>query len=116
MSESDSWPPSHLQRIREEIMESAQDAISGIGEGRGVLGVRLWADQLEVAASLYERYGDAVVLTVGYFPYPDIELGITDVVWPTRSHPTFQLSRRRSPSSWKRASGSDRALMCVRRS
>ena len=32
--------------------------------------VRLAADQEALAASLHERYGDAVELTVGVFPYP----------------------------------------------
>jgi hypothetical protein len=69
------WPPGHLERIREEIMETARDSMKEIGLGKGVLAVGLWADQADVAASLHRRYGAAVVLTVGYLPYPDIEMG-----------------------------------------
>jgi hypothetical protein len=67
------WPRGHLEHIRDEIMQSTQASISGVGLGRGVLVVRLWADQVDVAASLHQRFGGAVVLTVGYLPYPDIE-------------------------------------------
>jgi hypothetical protein len=67
------WPQGHLEHIREEIMQSTRASISGVGLGKGVLVVRLWADQLDVAASLHQRFGGAVVLTVGYLPYPDIE-------------------------------------------
>jgi hypothetical protein len=69
------WPIVHLDRIREEIVESVQGAISSIGLGKGVLGVRRWADQSDIAESLHERYGPALVLTVGHFPYPDIGSG-----------------------------------------
>jgi hypothetical protein len=67
------WPRGHLEHIREEIMHSTQASMSGVGLGKGVLVVRLWADQLDVAASLHQRFGSAVALTVGYLPYPDIE-------------------------------------------
>jgi hypothetical protein len=69
------WPPGHLERIREEIMETARDSMKEIGLGKGFLAVGLWADQADVAASLHRRYGQAVVLTVGYLPYPEIEVG-----------------------------------------
>jgi hypothetical protein len=69
------WPQGHLERIREEIMESARGSISGLGLGKGILGVRLWADHMDVAASLHLRYGDAIDLRVGYFHYPDIDSG-----------------------------------------
>ena len=69
------WPAGHLERIREEIMESTRGSINEIGQGKGILDIGLWADQVELAASLHQRYGEAVVITVGYFPYPDIESG-----------------------------------------
>jgi hypothetical protein len=60
-----------LAEIREEITSSYAGAWHGLGEGKGVVHVRLWADQLEAAEALHRRYGDAVELEVGRFPYPD---------------------------------------------
>jgi hypothetical protein len=65
------WPPGHLERIGEEIRHSAQGALSGMGSSKGVLRQRLWADQANMAASLRERYGDAIAITVGQLTYPD---------------------------------------------
>jgi hypothetical protein len=73
------WPPGHLGRIREEIMESASESMKEMGLGKGALAVGLWADQADVAASLHRRYGAAVVITVGYLAYPDIEMGNADL-------------------------------------
>ncbi len=65
------WSRHHLEEIRQEITSSYQGAWHGIGGGRGVVSVSLWADQVEAAEDLHRRYGDAVELEVGHFPYPD---------------------------------------------
>jgi hypothetical protein len=65
------WSARRLEEIRQEIMSSYEGAWHGIGSGRGVVNVSLWADQLDVAEELHRRYGDAVELQVGYLAYPD---------------------------------------------
>ena len=60
-----------LEEIRQEITSSYASAWHGLGSSKGAVQVRLWADQLEVAEELHRRYGDAVELEVGRFPYPD---------------------------------------------
>jgi hypothetical protein len=67
------WPAGHLERVYEEVKEHARHSISEIGLGKGLLHVSLWADQIDMAASLYRRYGTAIGLTLGFLPYPDID-------------------------------------------
>jgi hypothetical protein len=42
-----------------------------MGHGRGVLRVQLWADQADRAEEICRRFGEAVMVTIGMFPYPD---------------------------------------------
>lgn len=65
------WSRPHLEGIRQEITSSYQGVWHGLGDGRGVVSVSLWADRVEAAEELHRRYGDAVELEVGHFPYPD---------------------------------------------
>ncbi len=60
-----------IEEIRQEITSSYASAWHGLGSSKGAVQVQLWADQLEVAEELHRRYGDAVELEVGRFPYPD---------------------------------------------
>jgi hypothetical protein len=83
------WPQGHLERLRLEITDFAQDSISSMELGKGVLGVNLRGGQVEVAASLHERYGDAVVITVGAFPYPRIESGDASIFDSNRELPDW---------------------------
>ncbi|HTU36421.1 MAG TPA: hypothetical protein VMF35_00300 [Acidimicrobiales bacterium] len=69
------WPDGYLDQVRTEIWGRLQGSLSGIGQGKGVLHVHLWADQIDVAANLRKRFGAAVELEVGNFPYPDIASG-----------------------------------------
>jgi hypothetical protein len=88
-----SHPPAHPEQIRDEIMASFRTSVSGLGLCNGVVGVRIWADQVGVAATLHQRYGDAVSIVVGYLPYPDIESGDADLLAArNRSHETATLS------------------------
>jgi hypothetical protein len=70
---------SDLRRIREEIErdlgQRAAEAgrpvlLTSIGEGAGVISVTLRADQETLASELAARYGNAVKLRVGWFPFP----------------------------------------------
>jgi hypothetical protein len=77
----ESCPYTHadLQAMRAEIDElTAQRAadtgrrvISSIGEGVGLIHVRLRADQADFAAQLAQRFGSVVELQVGEFSFPD---------------------------------------------
>jgi hypothetical protein len=63
-----------LRRVREEIerdlgqraAEAGRWILTSIGEGAGVISVALRADQENLA----DRYGNAVELRVGWFPFP----------------------------------------------
>lgn len=67
------FPRSQLEEIRREVNDTSADrpgAFMQWGIGRGRVNVQLAADQEDLAASFHERYGDAVELRVGVFPYP----------------------------------------------
>jgi len=64
---------SQLQGILDDLNDVAargQRAFLSRGISRGRVSVRLAADQEALAAGFYKRYGDAVELSVGAFPYP----------------------------------------------
>jgi hypothetical protein len=69
---------SDLRRVREEIerdleqraAEAGRWILTSIGEGAGVISVALRADQETLASELAARYGNAVELRVGWFPFP----------------------------------------------
>lgn len=66
------YPLTDLRRIREEIRHAlGGGSLLSVGEGKGVVHVRLRADQEELAAELAARYGSAVELEVGFLAYPD---------------------------------------------
>jgi hypothetical protein len=60
-----------VEEIRAEIMSAYEGRWHGMGNGKGVVHVRLWADQVEAAAEIHRRYGDAVEIDLGSLPYPD---------------------------------------------
>jgi hypothetical protein len=70
---------SDLRRVREEIertlkqraTQTGRRILISIGEGKGVIRVRLRADQENLASELAARYGSAVELRVGGFSFPD---------------------------------------------
>jgi hypothetical protein len=70
---------SDLRRVREEIertlgqraTQTGRWILTSIGEGKGVVRVTLRADQENLARELAARYGSAVELRVGAFPFPD---------------------------------------------
>src|ERR1700722_993129 len=67
------WSLSDLQAVISDIREMAQaerGAFRGWGPGWGVVNVKLRADREDLAARLHERYGDALSITIGMFPYP----------------------------------------------
>ena len=69
------FPKSQLEEIRGELNEAAKNrpgAFKQWGMSRGRVNVQLAADQEGLAATLHERFGDAVELRVGVFPYPPI--------------------------------------------
>jgi hypothetical protein len=71
--ETSHYDPSYLDQVQAELRESArteQGAIRGHGPGWGTVQARLRADQEALAARLHTRYGSAVTLTLGNFPYP----------------------------------------------
>jgi hypothetical protein len=66
-------PPSHLSpdQIRAEIEPLLGHSATSVGEGANrVIGVGLRANAEAVARELVARYGTAVEVTVGLFPYP----------------------------------------------
>ncbi len=65
------WSKSDRKDVRGALQECAADAIASMGHGRGVLRVQLWADQADRAEEICRRFGEAVVVTIGMFPYPD---------------------------------------------
>ena len=67
------WSLAQLEDIRTEITamtDRSPGAVKGSGPSDGVMGVQLRADQESLAADLHQRYGEAVSLSVGLFPYP----------------------------------------------
>ena len=65
------WSKSDRKDVRAALQECAADAIASLGHGKGVLRVQLWADQADRAEEICRRFGEAVVVTIGMFPYPD---------------------------------------------
>jgi hypothetical protein len=65
------WSKSDRKDVRAALQECAADAIASMGHGRGVLRVQLWADQADRAEELCRRFGEAVIVSIGMFPYPD---------------------------------------------
>jgi hypothetical protein len=65
------WSKSDRRNVRAALQECASDAIASMGDGRGVLRVQLWADQADRAEEICQRFGAAVSVTIGMFPYPD---------------------------------------------
>jgi hypothetical protein len=69
------WPLNYLNEIREYVHEIGRTrtatTLQGDGITNGRLYVKLVASQVELAAELHDRYGDAIDLTVGRFPFPD---------------------------------------------
>jgi hypothetical protein len=70
------YPLTRLEEIKADIRVLATSGESGRlkawGVGQGTVVVRLRASEETLAEELHERYGDAVELTVGRFPYPDL--------------------------------------------
>jgi hypothetical protein len=69
------FPKSQLEEIRRELNTTAKNrpgAFLQWGIGRGRVTVQLAADQEGLAASFHRRFGDAVELRVGVFPYPPV--------------------------------------------
>jgi len=66
----------HLEEIRADINSLASSDETGRfkqwGVGQGTVVVHLRASEETLAAELHERYGGAIELTVGQFPYPDL--------------------------------------------
>jgi hypothetical protein len=70
------YPLTRLEEIKADIHALAASGESGRfkqwGVGQGTVMVQLRASEEPLAAKLHERYGGAVELTVGLFPYPDL--------------------------------------------
>jgi hypothetical protein len=67
------FPRSQLEEIRREVNDTASNnsgAFMQRGIARGRVNVQLAADREDLAASFHQRFGDAVELRVGVFPYP----------------------------------------------
>jgi hypothetical protein len=67
------WSLAHLELIRSEVRElfvTRPGQVKGLGIGWGIVHVSLRADQERLASQLLARYGDAVSLILGAFPYP----------------------------------------------
>jgi hypothetical protein len=90
------WSRSQIDAIRADIAER-QDRTEGVfkssSEADGKIHVRLRADQEPVAENLHERYGDAVVLTVGRGPYPPDR----DLTWHERRLQAARQSTKQPP-------------------
>jgi hypothetical protein len=80
-----------LDAMKEEIRQLATSRTPGSflhwGIGRGRINVQVAADQERLASTLVTRFGNAVVVRVGAFPYPNISEGrdkknVSDAVRP----------------------------------
>jgi hypothetical protein len=73
---SSPYPLTRLEEINADIHSLAisgeSGRLKGWGVGQGTVMVQLRASEESLAAGLHQRYGDAVELTVGRFPYPDL--------------------------------------------
>jgi hypothetical protein len=63
-------PSMTLGEIRGEIYSRYTDQLLGIGDGAGYVAVDLKATATAAAAEIVGRYGSAVRVVVGFFPYP----------------------------------------------
>jgi hypothetical protein len=61
-----------LTEIQQLAMSSERGSFTSWGIGPGRINVSVAADQEKIASTLVERFGDAVVVRVGAFPYPNI--------------------------------------------
>jgi hypothetical protein len=59
-----------LEAIRYEIGAMGGGVITSIGVGRGYVDMDLRADSLSLAKRIWDRYGPAVRIKLGMFPYP----------------------------------------------
>jgi hypothetical protein len=69
------FPRSQLEEIRRELTETAKSHPGPFmqwGISRGRVNILLAADQEGLAATFHKRFGDAVELRVGVFPYPPV--------------------------------------------
>jgi hypothetical protein len=68
------FSPAYLRDVLQEISRLSKElplpAFQGFGPMWDGVTAELDASQEELAASLHQRFGDALVLTVGSFPYP----------------------------------------------
>jgi len=68
------FSPAHLRSVLEEITrlsrESTQPTFQSYGPTWDGVAATLDASQEQLAASLHETFGDALILSVGGFPYP----------------------------------------------
>lgn len=91
------WSPSYLETVRAVIHEmattGAQGEIRRWGPGWGVVQATLAADQEPLAAELHARFGSAVSLTLGAFPYPRDR----PATWQEQRVATLQQQRSRQP-------------------
>lgn len=70
------------EQIRAEIQPIMGQSGLSLGEGaNGVISVGLRADAEELARELLAKYGSAVELTVGFFPYPPPEVPQRACAW-----------------------------------
>jgi hypothetical protein len=66
------WPSStDLETIRAVINSRAEGELSSLGLGNGTVDVGLRADAGDLAKQIVDAYGDRVIVTVGFFGYPD---------------------------------------------
>jgi hypothetical protein len=69
------FPKSQLEEIGRELSATAKNrpgAFTQWGIGRGRVNVQLAPDQEALAATFDRRFGDAIELRVGVFPYPPV--------------------------------------------
>jgi hypothetical protein len=80
------WTWSLLDVVRSEVLEMANAEPKGgfrsYGQRWGAIDVRLRADQEPLAATLAEKFGDAVAITVGLFSYPPSRVSTTELPYP----------------------------------
>jgi hypothetical protein len=65
----------------EAISEQDPGALRSWGATRGLVRAMLRADQEPLALDLHRRYGEGIIITLGVFPYPELETGSDDRRW-----------------------------------
>jgi hypothetical protein len=60
-----------LMAAMDDIIGMVDRSFQSVGLGAGVIHVNLRADGEDLAAGVFEKYGDLVEITVGLLPYPD---------------------------------------------